>query len=115
MSVSDESFVHELRVQFCRDSLDLLQSIEALLLEIERSGTKEKLDELKRLLHSLKGDARAVGFESISKAVHEMEGKCVAPLPPDLIDELLKRRDQFMTLLNNYLDTKDMGEILQFS
>lgn len=115
MSKIDDAFIEELRIDFCREGIELLQSVEGLLLEMEKSSSTEKLNNLKRYLHSLKGNARAVGFESISKVIHDMEEQCSGSPPPDIIDHMLKRRDQIMALLNHFIETKQIDEILNFS
>lgn len=103
----DDKFILELRIQFCQDGFDLIQKIESLLLELEKQTDEDLLDALKRELHCLKGNAKAVGFDSISKDAHEMENLCGSQFNSNMVDQLLHKCDQFREAIEHFMKTKD--------
>jgi two-component system chemotaxis sensor kinase CheA len=64
----------ELRQLFFESAQELLQSLneEALKLE-KRPGDGETVRSIRRLVHTLKGDAAACGFRELSELAHELE------------------------------------------
>lgn len=114
MSEVDDTFVQELRLQFAQDALDLAQEIEAALLALETNPTQEQLDALKRHLHCLKGNAKAVGFDGISRMAHETEARCEKKLEQDQIDHLLSWVDRFRESLQTFLASSDPAGLLRF-
>lgn len=70
---SDEPGV-ELRELFFESAQELLQSLneEALKLE-KRPGDAETVRTIRRIVHTLKGDAAAVGFREVSDLAHQLE------------------------------------------
>ncbi len=64
----------ELRELFLETSQELLQSLndEALKLE-KKPGDEETIRTIRRVVHTLKGDAAAAGFREISELSHELE------------------------------------------
>jgi len=71
----DAEFILELQKQFFVDCRDLFTSIENSLMELEKTHSNEQLKSLLRGLHSVKGGARAVGFDSLANYVHEIESQ----------------------------------------
>ncbi len=69
----------ELRQDFVNDTMPLVGSIEAILLEMERIGGRvegwaEERSELMSLLHTVKGNAGMMGLAQIQSLAHTMEG-----------------------------------------
>ena len=64
----------ELRELFFETAQELLQTLndEALKLE-KRPGDAESVRSIRRIVHTLKGDAAAVGFRELSELAHELE------------------------------------------
>jgi two-component system chemotaxis sensor kinase CheA len=59
---------------FFAESLEGLDRVESDLLEIEQSGaSRERMDAIFRVVHSLKGSAGSLGFGVIAELAHEME------------------------------------------
>jgi two-component system, chemotaxis family, sensor kinase CheA len=59
---------------FFAESLDGLGNVEQELLQLEQRGhSKETLDAIFRVVHSLKGSAGSLGFGVIAELAHEME------------------------------------------
>lgn len=112
--MSDDFFA-EIQESFLQEASDLLISVEALSLRVEKNeGRESAFEELARLAHNFKGSGKAVGFEHISKFGHRIEDlilgikngkitprkenlnvlfKCLDRLQKD-IQELMKDRNQ---------------------
>ena len=73
MSQSDERMA-ELRELFFESAQELLQALndEALKLE-KRPGDAEIVRSIRRIVHTLKGDAAACGYRELSEVAHELE------------------------------------------
>ena len=103
MGVSEE-IRQKLLPRFRETTADRVEKISAALLALERgSGTPELSQELARELHTLKGEARMMGFVGISGVVHAAEDllKAVRPdSPGERLDALLKACDAIVPLLD---------------
>ena len=76
-SEEDLEFLETLKVEFYGEAQEGLEGCEALLLEFNSSSETGKLDEFMRVLHSMKGSARAVDMEEIAKVFHSLESVCL--------------------------------------
>jgi two-component system chemotaxis sensor kinase CheA/two-component system sensor histidine kinase and response regulator WspE len=103
MGVSEE-IRQKLLPRFRETTADRVEKISAALLELERGkGTTELTEELARELHTLKGEARMMGFVGISSVVHAAEDLLKALTPGragDRLDALLKACDEILPLLD---------------
>src|SRR5512134_3643615 len=101
MGVSEE-IRQKLLPRFRETTADRVEKISAALLELERgNATSELTEELARELHTLKGEARMMGFVGISSVVHAAEDllKALSPdRPGDRLDALLKACDGILPL-----------------
>ncbi len=70
--MNDDAFYKELQEDFLRESLSLIERFESVLLN-NTSFSKDLVDELFRIAHSIKGGAAAVGLTEISKFTHQFE------------------------------------------
>jgi chemotaxis protein histidine kinase CheA len=111
--LDDESFILELRIQFCHEAVELYENIESVLLRFEKSESAKDIEELKRHLHCLKGNARAVGFENISKLAHEMESVLTEGAVGRKVDTFLKVTDQMANVTKSFLADKNAATILK--
>ncbi len=68
----NDAFYKELQEDFLRESLSLIERFESVLLN-NNDYSKDLIDELFRIAHSIKGGAAAVGLSEISKFTHEFE------------------------------------------
>ena len=107
MGVSEE-IRQKLLPRFRETTADRVEKISAALLELERgAATAEAKEELARELHTLKGEARMMGFAGISSVVHAAEDllKAVpAEKPGERLDALLKACDAIVPLLDAPVD-----------
>ncbi len=73
MSQSDERMV-ELRELFFESAQELLQALNEEALKLEKHpGDSEIVRTLRRIVHTLKGDAAACGYRELSEVAHELE------------------------------------------
>jgi two-component system chemotaxis sensor kinase CheA len=75
---------------FMEDAKDHNQQLEELALAMEHDGIKEEsIQELMRLIHTLKGEAGVVGLDELSEVCHELEGVFQLKPTPSNSAELL--------------------------
>ncbi|OFZ31137.1 MAG: hypothetical protein A2622_00610 [Bdellovibrionales bacterium RIFCSPHIGHO2_01_FULL_40_29] len=70
--MSDEQFYKELQGDFYKESLDLIERFELVLLNNEHLSN-ENINELFRIAHTIKGGSAAVGLSEISTYTHKVE------------------------------------------
>jgi chemosensory pili system protein ChpA (sensor histidine kinase/response regulator) len=83
-----------LREAFLLDATDLFERIEAIASEWDQAENRpERLQELGRCLHTLKGAAGSVGFADLARRVHDLEDRlddaaAVAATLPEVLSSL---------------------------
>jgi two-component system chemotaxis sensor kinase CheA/two-component system sensor histidine kinase and response regulator WspE len=118
MGVSEE-IRQKLLPRFRETTADRVEKISGALLEMERgAATAEVAEELARELHTLKGEARMMGFVGISSVVHAAE-ELLKALPPgragDRLDALLKACDAIVPMLEAPADGGEAASRLSAS
>lgn len=74
MNPFTEDRAAELRELFFESAAELLQNLNEVGLELEaHRGDQEIVRRVRRIVHTLKGDSAACGFNELSKLAHEME------------------------------------------
>ncbi len=64
----------ELRALFFESSQELLQALNEEALKLEKQpGDGETVRSIRRIVHTLKGDAAATGFQELSEVAHKLE------------------------------------------
>jgi len=106
--LSDPNLIAE----FVVESLEHLEAIEPLLLELEKRGATDasSLNEIFRAIHSIKGAAGFLGLDNVSTLSHALEsllmrlrdGQC--PFRAEMADPLLRSVDALRTLLQGLPD-----------
>ena len=96
----------ELRELFFETAQELLQSMneEALKLE-QKPGEAETVRTMRRIVHTLKGDAAAAGFQELSEVAHEFEDALAletAAAHGSLAEIAFSAADFFGAMLNAY-------------
>jgi two-component system chemotaxis sensor kinase CheA/two-component system sensor histidine kinase and response regulator WspE len=103
MGVSEE-IRQKLLPRFRETTADRVEKISAALLELERGAAAPDVgQELARELHTLKGEARMMGFVGISAVVHAAEDllkALPADRPGERLDALLKACDAILPMLD---------------
>lgn len=95
----DDAFYKELQDDFLRESLSLIERFESVLLN-NTDFSKDLINELFRIAHSIKGGAAAVGLTDISKFTHEFEDYL-----SQFRSEPVKLNKSAITLLLEFSDT----------
>ncbi|PYY18811.1 MAG: hypothetical protein DMG60_06910 [Acidobacteria bacterium] len=107
MSLFPEERQSELKELFFETAAELLQALneEALSLE-HRPGDAELVREVRRTVHTLKGDSAACGFEELSSLAHDLEDVLTPELARTngrkLAEIVLAAADVFSSMLDAY-------------
>ena len=104
----------QFRQAFIEESMDLLNSLESRLLEMEEAPEdKEKISAVFRIIHTIKGSSAMFGFNEISSFTHHVEnildavrdGKLM--VSRELIDWTLKSGDHITALIEADSDSEE--------
>lgn len=107
MSFFSEERSSELRDLFFESAAELLQALneEGLLLE-QRPGDAEVVRQVRRTVHTLKGDSAACGYTELSSLAHELEDALTPELAARqngrIAEVVLSAADAFQMMLNAY-------------
>src|SRR5579859_7125421 len=97
----------ELRELFFESAQELLQQLNEAGLELDtRTGDAEIIRRVRRVVHTLKGDSAACGYQELSTLAHEMED-ALAPQAVDaaqgaLVEVIFTAADTFQAMLGAY-------------
>lgn len=100
----DAAFLQSLREDFYLETLDSMEKSEAALLDFEASQNELKKLEYKRILHSIKGSAKAVGDDAFAKIIHVIEDS-LSSVSHDSMDFHLK----FLDAAREYIKLRMQG------
>ena len=97
----------EMRELFFETSAELLQALNEVGLQLEqRPDDKEILRDVRRTVHTLKGDSAACGFKELSELAHELEDaltpEVAAHAGEALAEAVLIAADTFSSMLSAY-------------
>ena len=102
---SDERAL-ELKELFFETALELLQSLNEETLKLEKTpGDVETVRTIRRIVHTLKGDSAAVGYQELSELAHELEDALAVETegaPTALAEVGFATADTFTAMLNSY-------------
>lgn len=90
---------------FLQEARDILEGLEALLLDLEAEASPDRVDAVFRALHTIKGSGAMFGFGALARFTHHFEdafdrlreGRLQAN--PALVDLSLRARDRMLALL----------------
>ena len=112
MTVPPEDRNAELRELFFESAQELLQSLNEQAMRLEKSpGEADAVRTLRRIVHTLKGDAAACGYRELSELSHELEDALTLDNPataasvPDIV---LQAADLFGEMLEAYRRKKKL-------
>ncbi|HEY6105722.1 MAG TPA: Hpt domain-containing protein, partial [Anaeromyxobacteraceae bacterium] len=97
-----EEIRQKLLGKFREVTQDRVEKLSASLLALERGGGEEAKAEIARELHTLKGEARMMGFTGLSQVIHAAEDLLKvlpAQKPGDRLDALLQACDAIPAFL----------------
>ncbi len=89
--IVDEDIFNE----FLGEQNSVLESLENLLLSLEKEKDKETVDTLRRVFHTLKGESAVFGLNDIGRICHLAEDLTESPDTDLPIDKLLSVKDWF--------------------
>jgi len=97
----------ELRELFFESAQELLQQLNEAGLELENhTGDPEMIRRVRRVVHTLKGDSAACGYQELSVLAHEMESALTPQAAHDaqssLVEVLFTAADTFQAMLAAY-------------
>jgi two-component system chemotaxis sensor kinase CheA/two-component system sensor histidine kinase and response regulator WspE len=111
-----EEIRQKLLGKFREVTTDRVEKISAALLQLEKGKSRESTEELARELHTLKGEARMMGFTGLSQVVHAAEDLLVALISGDekgdRLEALLKACDSIPAFLEGPPDGGPEGRAL---
>ncbi len=87
-----------------------LDDMETQVLTLENAEGENQLDELLRLLHTLKGEAGMLGLAEAERLCHAAEDALAAVSPASLVDQLLNVKDWLKRMGNGYTGQGDKPE-----
>ncbi len=115
MSGPPEDRMGELRDLFFESAGELVQKLNDEALRLEQTpGDAETARNLRRIVHTLKGDSAACGYRELSELAHEfedvltLENPAAAPVVPEIA---LHAADVFAALLEAYRGNKKLPSI----
>ncbi|MEO1773314.1 MAG: chemotaxis protein CheA [Pseudomonadota bacterium] len=101
---------------FVEEASELLETLEGLLLALEGTPSPDRVDEVFRALHTIKGSGAMFGFESLAGFVHHFEDAFdrvrsgTLPVDRQLVDLSLAARDRIAALLEAGPDAASGGD-----
>jgi len=120
VSFFSEDRVSELKELFFESAAELLQSLNEEGLQLEkRPGDAEVVREVRRTIHTLKGDSAACGYHELSELAHELEDILTPELAQSanghVAEVVLTAADTFQMMLAAYRanQTPPSGEQLR--
>jgi two-component system chemotaxis sensor kinase CheA len=106
------SFIEEVR--------ELLLQLEDDLIGLEKNpGNKEIVNNIFRVMHTLKGSAGMIGFKNIQDLTHEFEGiyeqirEGHLAINSEIIDLTLRGKDLILSMLNGNNDEHARGDLIK--
>ncbi len=107
MSFFSDERANELRDLFFESAQELLQTLNDEGLELEqRPRDPEIVRDIRRTVHTLKGDSAACGFRELSELAHEMENALTHEVAEsgsgNLVELVLNAADSFDSMLSAY-------------
>lgn len=101
----------ELRAAFFSQSEEILDNLQQQIMAIEDNSGEDNWKALKRAFHTLKGDSKAMGFNSIGTFAHKVEDLIagIKDREPDRtsIDLLLECADAFRVFLDDVAENRE--------
>lgn len=73
LSHEDAELLQSLRDEFFENAFIEIEDWETDLLDFEQSGAPDKMKNLRRLIHSMKGSSQAIGLVETGAILHELE------------------------------------------
>src|SRR6202795_4880986 len=103
----------ELRELFFESAAELVEKLNEEALRLEKTpGDAETARSLRRIVHTLKGDAAACGYRELSELAHEFEDVLALKTNDAVIPEVaLRAADVFGALIHAYHARKKLPDL----
>ncbi|MCF7886308.1 MAG: chemotaxis protein CheA [Candidatus Marinimicrobia bacterium] len=88
--------------EFLSKQENVLQDMEAILLEVEQSDSNDDWRKLKAILHTMKGESAMVGLEKVEKRCHQAEDLIEQDEASGKIDKLFELKDWLEKTFHSY-------------
>jgi len=88
--------------EFLERQPGVLEDMETLILALERSGDEGKLGELRRLIHTLKGESGLLGLSDVERLCHLTEDVLNRSHPDGRVDTFLRVKDWLVQAFDFY-------------
>ncbi len=100
-SVDTDAILNRLRQEFIDTSLEFLDSIEQSIIALVDDGAPQRLGEIQRMVHTIKGQGSTFGFPAITQIAHRMEDfmEATGEWRPGAAQSLLKFVDALRGIL----------------
>jgi two-component system, chemotaxis family, sensor kinase CheA len=112
VSQSSDERGAELRELFFETAQELLQSLNEEALKLEQNpGEGETVRTIRRIVHTLKGDAAAAGFQELSELAHKLEDALAlesASTHRSLTEIVFSTADMFAAMLKSYRNQSEL-------
>ena len=106
MSQFPDERAAEMKALFFETALELLQSLNEETLKLEKQpGDLETVRTIRRIVHTLKGDSAAVGYQELGELAHELEDALALETdgaPTALAEVAFAAADSFSAMLHAY-------------
>ncbi len=100
----------EIFSEFLANQSSALEEMESYILSIEKGDDQESMDALRRLLHTLKGEAGVLGLIDISDVCHKTEDFLQKTYSSFPTDTLLAVKDWFARRFEDYRSQNSVSE-----
>ena len=105
----DLEFLKNLKEEFYIETADSLEKSETLLLDFEETQNELKKLEYKRILHSIKGSAKAVDEDKFASIIHLIEDSLINLAADSSMDMQFKLLDASL----NYIRLKKQNDLVE--
>ena len=88
--------------EFLTSKIPVLETLETLILDLENGDRNEAPKQIKRILHTMKGESGFLGLGDVEKICHRTEDLLLNAPAPEFAEVLLRVKDWFQTTFACY-------------
>ncbi|MCP4021410.1 MAG: hypothetical protein GY729_06180 [Desulfobacteraceae bacterium] len=92
--------------QFLSVQGEVLDKLEVLILNFEKGDTKGTINEIKRLIHTMKGESGFLSLTEVEKVCHRIEDLLIENMPVSFAEVLLRAKDWLFEVFKIYSGEK---------
>ena len=87
---------------FLSRQVGVLEELEELVLALEKPGGERALGQMRRLIHTMKGESAMLGMGEVERLCHGTEDLLTQVAPADAVDNLLEAKDWLGRAFESY-------------